>query len=159
MDVIQVYSEATSSAAQALAAMVQVESIAKEIEQAEDEAKRKSMIMWIVTAVLFAVPWIGEELALLVDFTALARALAMAGVAGNLGLDVYSIVEDPDSAFMVVMGWLVGAGGVATLSRDSDSFTRMAAKRQAELWQLTGMGSIVKDTAQDIQIIAKSCKL
>lgn len=30
---------------------------------------------------------------------------------------------------MVVLGWLVGAGGVAALGRDADSFARMAAKR------------------------------
>jgi hypothetical protein len=139
--------------------MAQVESIAKEIQQEEDEAKKRNMILWIVTAVLFAVPWIGEEVASAIDFTALARGLAMAGVAGNLGLDVFSIVEQPDSGYMVVMGWLVGAGGVGALTRDADSFAQMAAKREADIAELTRLGSVVQNTARDIQTIAKACKL
>lgn len=158
LDVIQVYSTATSSAAQALQAMDTVETIAKDIDEAESDEKKKNMILWIVTAVLLFVPYVGEEIFAALDFTALASAMAMAGVAGGLGLDVYTIVEDPESAYMVVMGWLVGAGGVAALDRDADSFARMAAKRASSISELTDLGTIAEDVASDIKSIALSCE-
>lgn len=68
---------------------------AKDIEQAEADEKKKNMILWIVTAVLLFVPYVGEEVAAALDLTALASALSMASVAGGLGLDIYTIVEDP----------------------------------------------------------------
>ena len=58
---------------------------------------------------------------------------------------------------MVVMGWLLGAGGVTALSRDADSFATMAAKRAENLDSLTDLGSIVDDTADQIQTILESC--
>ncbi|KAK3934606.1 hypothetical protein QBC46DRAFT_413761 [Diplogelasinospora grovesii] len=81
IDAVQVYQTAVSSAAQALVAMDQVETLAKEIEAAESAAKQKEMIMWIVTAALSFVPFVGEEVATAVDLASLARALSMVSTA------------------------------------------------------------------------------
>lgn len=83
-----------------------IEMIAKDIEHAQSDDKKKDMILWIVTAVLLFVPYLGEAIFAGLHFTVLANALAMAGVAVGLGLDVYTIVEDPGSAYMVVIHWL-----------------------------------------------------
>ncbi|ORY63528.1 glycosyl hydrolase family 71-domain-containing protein [Pseudomassariella vexata] len=63
--------------------------------------------------------------------------------------DIYTIVEDPDSAPMAIMGMLVDAGGVALAARDAEGFATMASLRR-------GMGEGVEEQATLIQKITRS---
>jgi hypothetical protein len=53
--------------------------------------------------------------------TALSTAMVLTGEAANLGTWIYSIVRDPDSATMVVMGWLFG---IKSLLRNGINFNK-----------------------------------
>lgn len=153
LDTVQVYGLAVSMASQAVLAMEQV----KAIGQTQEDEDKKSLIGWIVTAVLMLVPFIGEEAAAAAGLSSMARAIALAGGAANLGYDIDTVVGQPSSAPFLILGWLLGAGGVAKLDRNSDSFAKMAKERQSMTDQIAKLGSIVDDTATTIQKITRSC--
>lgn len=153
LDTVQVYALAVSMASQAIQAMNEVKAIGK--TQKEEDKNR--LIGWIVTAVLVIVPFVGEEAAAAAGLTLVARAIALAGGAANLGYDIDTIVGDPRSAPFLIFGWLLGAGGVAKLDRNSDSFAKMAAARKGMTDEIAKLGSIVDDTATTIQKITRSC--
>ncbi|KAL5363079.1 hypothetical protein BJX96DRAFT_186568 [Aspergillus floccosus] len=72
-----------------------------------------------------------EAGALAAGATTLARVAAIAGETANTAFSIYTIVEDPDSALLTLMGMLVGAGGVTAAFRDAASFTKMAKVRKS----------------------------
>lgn len=153
IDTVQVYALAVSMASQAVLAMEQVKAIGK--TQKEEEKNR--LIGWIVTAVLMIVPFVGEEAAALAGLSSAARAIALAGGAANLGYDISVVAGQPGSAPFLIMGWLMGAVGVARLDRNAESFSKMAAARKGMTSEISKLGSIVDDTATRIQKITRSC--
>lgn len=153
LDTVQVYALAVSMASQAILAMEQVKAIGK--TQKEEEKNR--LIGWIVTAVLMIVPFVGEEAAAAAGLASAARAIAIAGGAANLGYDISVVVGEPGSAPFLILGWLMGAGGVARLDRNAESFSKMAATRKGMTDEISKLGSIVDDTANTIQKITRSC--
>ena len=75
-----------------------------------DDEKRKSLILTILGAVLFVLPFIGEAAGTVGGLAAtLGRIAVIASDAGQVGLGIYDIVEDPLSAPMAIIG-ILGAG-------------------------------------------------
>lgn len=82
----------------------------KLVEQADDikKAEREAFILNFIPGLLFFIPTLGSA-AGAVGMGALRDILSLIGTVGEAGLLVYSIVEDPDSAFMAVFAGLAGA--------------------------------------------------
>lgn len=127
-DVVQVMSVPVFLLVQAVDGMEQVKVLASKQEE-EDREKRKNFILEIVGALLFVVPFIGEEAAMAAGLTSLARAVTIIGEVGNAAMGVYSVVDDPSSALFAVMGMLFGVRGIAKSGRDGKGFRDMADKR------------------------------
>lgn len=156
LDSVDVYSLPVSMAAQALDAMREV----KDIGETEKEEEMKMIIGIIVMAILAVVPFVGEAAASGMGLATLARTIAIAGEAANAGYDIYTIVEDPDSAPMAVFGMLLGAGGVATSFRSADNFETMGARtRTLRAADMSALGTRVKGDSDIINGLVRSCKV
>ncbi|KAL6879440.1 hypothetical protein HDV57DRAFT_518136 [Trichoderma longibrachiatum] len=110
------------------------------------------MIAKFVGAVLFFVPLVGE--AVDASMAAIRSALEMVKVAGEAGLLTYSIVKDPDNAFMAVFSTLAGAG----LSRES--WSRAAKERRGmKVEDAAKLGSVKTELDKIDTARGGSCKL
>jgi hypothetical protein len=89
---------------QAIASMEKVVKTANQISKAQ----RAAFIFDFVGALLFFIPVIGSA-ASSAAMAPLRAVLSLIGAAGETGLLVYGIVEDPDSAFMAIFAALSGA--------------------------------------------------
>jgi hypothetical protein len=74
-----------------------------------EEAERKESILNFISGLLFFIPFVGSAIGS-VGVSSLRSILSLIGAAGETGLLVYGIVEDPESALMAVFGLLAGAG-------------------------------------------------
>ncbi|KAK4247528.1 hypothetical protein C7999DRAFT_14472 [Corynascus novoguineensis] len=131
-DVVQVMSVPVFMLAEAVEGMKEAKQLGEEQEKwEEEEARRKAkdLILTIVGAVLFVVPFVGEVGAMLAGATTLARIALIAGETANLAFGIYGMVDDPDSALMGVLGMMFGLGGVTRVGRTPKGFKDMAAKR------------------------------
>lgn len=157
-DVVQVMSVPVFLLVQTVDGMEQVKVLAEKQEE-EDREKRKNFILEIVGALLFVVPFIGEEAAMAAGLTSLARAVTIIGEVGNAAFGVYAVVDDPGSAMFAVMGMLFGVRGIAKSARDGKGFRDMADKRAG--WadaDIAKLGKGFKDRNDKLQSIVKVCR-
>ena len=97
----------------AITLMTEVKDLAKKI----NAENTKNLILKIVEAVLMLIPFVGGALgAIGKTGAALARFLTAIDVAGNAGLGIYSIVEDPAMAPVAIFMMLVGGLGTYVYS-------------------------------------------
>lgn len=145
---------ADASALPALTMAVSVQNMEKVAEQADEIKKqeREELIANFIGAVLFFIPFVGE--AVDASMVAIRSALEMAEAAGEAELLAYSIVQDPDNAFMVVFSTLAGAG----LSRES--WSRAASERRGMKDEdIAKLGSIKDDLDKMNDVHGGLCKL
>ncbi|KAL6907356.1 glycoside hydrolase family 18 protein [Trichoderma evansii] len=88
-------------------AVESMEKVVKEADQIKKE-EREEMIANFIGAILFFIPFVGE--AVDSSMVAIRSALEIAEAAGEAGLLAYSIVQDPNNAFMAVFITLAGVG-------------------------------------------------
>jgi chitinase len=156
-DVIQVISVPVFLLEQAIEGMGKAKELADKQEEMDRDAQ-KNLILTIVGAVLFIVPFAGAGGAAALGATSLARVLLIIGEAANIAYTVYGVVDDPDSALMAVMGLLMGAAGATRGPRTPTGFKDMATKR-AKLTSTASLGSGFKTKDDTLQrIITTTCK-
>lgn len=149
-DVAQVLSLPVFAIIQAIDSMAEVKRIGQKIEDEE----KANLIINIVSAVLFFVPFAGEGAAVAFGSANLARAVATAVWAGEGALAIYDIVNNPESAPMALIGLFAG-GSI----RGSTQFTKWANFRRSKSGDLSGMGKTFKAYEDRFQgLMAKSCK-
>lgn len=119
---VQAFSVPVFMLSQAVQSMAQVKTIG---DNAAAEAK-KNLILEILGAVLFVVPFVGEGLGALADVAAISRIGELIGEAGNAALTVAGIVADPSSAPLQILGYFFRPGG----ARDEESMEAMASERE-----------------------------
>jgi chitinase len=128
--------------------------MAKELADKQEEMDRdaqKNLILTVVGAVLFIVPFAGAGGA------AAQGATSLAGVF-HIAYTVYGVVDDPDSALMAVMALLMGAAGATHGPRTPAGFKDMETKR-AKLTGTASLGSGFKTRDDTLQrIITITCK-
>ncbi|KAL7783620.1 glycoside hydrolase family 18 protein [Trichoderma ceciliae] len=145
---------ADASALPALTMAFSVESMEKVAKQADEIKKqdREELIANFIGTVLFFIPFVGE--AVDASMVAIRSALEMAEAAGEAGLLAYSIVQDPDNAFMAVFSTLAGAG----LSREP--WSRTASERRGMKDEdIAKLGSIKDDLDKMNDARGGMCKL
>ena len=119
----------------AVEGMKQIVKVAQEIKKKE----REELILGFVTAFLFFIPIVGEA-AGSAGLSAARSLIALVGAAGDAGLTLYSIIEDPSNAFMSVFSYLAGAGVGRT------GFSKAASARRAMTSDdIKKLGSVKKD--------------
>ncbi|KAI1852620.1 hypothetical protein JX266_002161 [Neoarthrinium moseri] len=131
-DVVQVLSVPVFMLGEAVEGMREAKELGEDQEDWEEEQARekaKQLILTIVGAVLFVVPFVGEVGAVLAGAATLARIALIAGETANLAFGIYGMVDDPDSALMGVLGMMFGLGGITKVGRNPKGFKDMAAKR------------------------------
>lgn len=90
--------------------------------------------------------------------TTLARSCAIAGEAGNAGLAIYDTVKDPQSAFVNIIGSLIGVGSVAKAVRDGPGLASVAKLRQGmKASEVASLGQIFKSNSDVLDSIMKAC--
>ncbi|KAH7116609.1 putative glycosyl hydrolase, family 18 [Dactylonectria estremocensis] len=148
-DLVDAASLPALTIAQALESMEKVVEEAKKIAKAEREA----MIANFIGGILFFIPIVGE-VAAASSMTAIQAALQMVEAAGEAGLMAYSIVQDPDNAFMTVFSTLAGAG----LGRENWG-KAATARRDMKDADVKKLGSI-KDDLDTINLLrGGSCRI
>ncbi|UKZ82482.1 hypothetical protein TrVFT333_010271 [Trichoderma virens FT-333] len=143
-----------AAALPALTVAVAVDSMEKVVKAADKIKKeeREEMIANFIGGVLFFIPFVGE--AVDASMVAIRSALEMIEVAGEAGLLAYSIVLDPDNAFMAVFSTLAGAG----LSRES--WSKAANERRSmKDGDVAKLGSIKDDLDKINTVRGGMCKI
>ncbi|RYP70495.1 hypothetical protein DL771_005432 [Monosporascus sp. 5C6A] len=162
-DVVQVMSVPVFMLGEAVEGMKEAKELGEDQEKWEDEQARdkaKQLVLTIVGAVLFVVPFVGEIGAVLAGAATLARIALIAGETANLAFGIYGMVDDPESALMGVLGMMFGLGGITKVGRNPKGFKDMAAKR-ADLRTSGGISKIGGNfQARDdiLQDIVKFCR-
>ena len=150
-DVVQVYSVPVFMLAQAVDSMAQV----KDIGEQEQESEEKNLILLIVSAVLFFVPFVGEAGLALAGFTTMSRVIGMLGELANGALTVYDIVQDPKSAPLAIIGGLLGLAG-PTIPRTPKGLGDLAKIRRG--MKASDFGDLFKKNDDVLQKIIGACK-
>lgn len=87
--------------------MRDVVSMGREIEEQE----KKLFIATLLMAIFFVIPLLGEGLGAL-GMGTLGRVFAALGELGDIGQDIYGIVDDPKSAPLAIFGLIAGGAGL-----------------------------------------------
>lgn len=83
-------------------AVKQMSDIVDEVNRWEEE-KRKNIILAFLTAIFFFIPIAGEVLGSIAALANIGRVIATLGAAGELALDIYSIVDDKDNLPLAIL--------------------------------------------------------
>lgn len=134
----------------------QIEEI-KKIGGEVEEAKKKELILNIVSIVLVVIPFVGEATAALGGAVAIARAAFVIGEVGNVALSVYEIVDNPESAPFAILGIIGTASAIRTKGVRKAFSEAAGARRALSADKMKAFGeAFVKKDAQ-VQRILKSC--
>jgi hypothetical protein len=154
-DVIEVLVMPASLAVQASEAMAQVAIIGEE----EEEAERKSLIITIFSAILFALPVVGEGLGVATStiLRTIGRLITLVGATGDGALSAYSIYEDPKNAPLAILAILSnGAGGLGRTPESMKNLGRLRRGMSAD--DLPKLGKTFKENDDIIQKMVKACR-
>ncbi|KAL4861961.1 hypothetical protein BDV12DRAFT_203498 [Aspergillus spectabilis] len=83
--------------------MQSIVEIAEEIE----EAKAKSILFAFLSAIFFFVPVVGEVMGAISSLANIGRIVSLLGAAGNVALDVYTILDDPENAPLAIFSLIL----------------------------------------------------
>jgi chitinase len=151
-DLMDVLSVPVYMLTDAVAAMKAVKAMGTDIEK----AKKKDLIMNILTGIMFLIPFLGGALgAAGRTGVQLARMFFAIELGGSAALGVYEMLEDPDSAPVAIVGMLLGAVGLRTPRR----YGEMAAGRRKLQGAASGrMGDTWKSVDPQLQrILGNKC--
>ena len=161
-DVVQVFSVPIFMLSEAIEGMKSAKQMGADEEKWEEQEARdkaKKLILTIIGAVLFAVPFLGEIGAAIAGASTLARFALIAGEVANAAFGIYEMVDNPDSAVMGMLGMMFGLGSIVKAARTPKGFSEMAAKR-AELRTSGGVskiGGMFQKRDDLLQSIIKRC--
>ncbi len=157
-DIIQTLSIPVFMMAQAIEAMENVKVLGQKQED-EDAQAKKDFILGIVGAVLCFIPFVGEEAAALAGMASLAKVISIAGEVANTGFAIFDTVNDPSSAFMNLVGSIMGIRGVVKEARDAEGFAKMSKDaRGLRAGDISKLGKSFKQKDDLLQSIVSVCK-
>ncbi|KAL2831314.1 hypothetical protein BJY01DRAFT_240141 [Aspergillus pseudoustus] len=83
--------------------MQSIVDVAEEIE----EAKAKAILFAFLGAIFFFVPVLGEVMGTISSLASIGRIVALLGAAGNVVVDVYTILDDPENAPLAIFSLIL----------------------------------------------------
>lgn len=124
----------------------------KTIGKKEEKEMQLELTLEILGIIFAFIPFLDE---LTPEIEGLDLVLSAVDVAGNVALGIQSIIADPESAPMEILG-LLTAGG----TRDEDEFASMAnTRRGISDNDIAKIGTSFKTLDKDLQnIVSKVCK-
>ncbi|KAL3476202.1 hypothetical protein BJX99DRAFT_258716 [Aspergillus californicus] len=150
-DTVDALSSAVLSIHQALESMAEVVDVAEEIEEEE----KKEMMLLFLSAFLILTPIGGELLSAISGMATIGRIVTMAGQGALVGLDIYTVVEDPSSAPFVIFGYILQVGAL----RDATKVRNAAvARRGMKQEDVDKMGAVFSRGMGKINTLMKICK-
>lgn len=154
-DPMEVLVMPASLAVQASEAMVQV----AKIGQKEIEEEKKTLIITILSAVLFALPFVGEGFAVAggTILISIGRIITFVGAAGDSALSAYTIYEDPKNAPIAIFSILTdGAGG---LGRTPEQMSHAGGiRRGMPSEDVPKLGTVFKENDDLVRNMVKYCR-
>jgi hypothetical protein len=118
------------------------------------EEEKKNLIITIISALLFLIPFVGEFAAMAAGAATVARMIAMAGMIGNAAFTIADVVANPENAAMAIMG-LLSAGRV----RKPRDFADLGAARRAQTkFDVSKMGTTFKKHDDSLQKVLGNCR-
>ncbi|KAL3430403.1 hypothetical protein BDV09DRAFT_189290 [Aspergillus tetrazonus] len=102
--------------------------IAEEIE----EAKAKAILFAFLGAIFFFVPVIGEVMGAVSSLASIGRIVSLLGAPGNVALDVYTILEEPENAPLAIFS-LVGQTARARREMPASDVAKLGDRLSARL--------------------------
>ncbi|KAL0935697.1 chitinase [Colletotrichum truncatum] len=149
-DVVQVLSVPIFLLAQAVDSMEEAKKKGGEIIQQEREA----LILGIISALLFFIPFVGEFAAMAAGAATVGRMIALAGLLGNTAFTIHDIVGNPENAAMAIMALL--SGGRVRKPKD---FVDLGAARRAQTNSgIKRMGPTFKKHDDSLQKVLGNCR-
>lgn len=134
---------------QAIESMQKVKDIGEDVAEKE----KQTLIMLIITAIFFLLPFAGPALAANGAITA-GRIISMLVVGGEVALGMKEIVENKDAAPFVILGLLLGGVGWRI---PSNLGTMVKARKGIKAADIAKMGSTFKAHDDILQNIVRSC--
>ncbi|RFU75486.1 glycoside hydrolase family 18 [Trichoderma arundinaceum] len=136
--------------ASAIEKMALVETIADKIE----EEKRKAFILAFLSAIFLIIPIIGEVVGSIAELADVGAILSMLGAAGNAGMDIYTIVDDPHNAPLAIFDLVLSPlalGDIAKINKAANIRRGMKAEDVAKL------GDSVKSRMDTVEKVKGKC--
>ncbi|KAL6825858.1 hypothetical protein J3E69DRAFT_380961 [Trichoderma sp. SZMC 28015] len=127
-----------------------VESIADKIE----EENTKAIILGFLTAIFLFIPIVGEIVGTVAELADVAVIVGLIGAAGNAGMDIYTIVDDPDNALLAIFDLILSPlalEDVVKISRAAEIRRGMTGDEVAKL------GDYIKSMMDTIEKVKGKC--
>jgi len=153
-DAVQVLSVPVYMISDAVTSMEKVKEIGGQIQ----EAKKKDLILTIISSILMIIPFIGGAVGGLGRAgAAIARMVSAVEVAADAGLSIYELIDDPESAPMAIVGLVMGGAGAAMSSAKQFNELATLRKNMPDAAKAK-MGATWKDQDPKVQnIMNRSC--
>ncbi|KAH7633846.1 hypothetical protein B0T09DRAFT_372316 [Sordaria sp. MPI-SDFR-AT-0083] len=135
-----------------------VESMKQVVEAADEinKQRKKQMILFFLMAFLFLIPIGGSAIGAIGGLANLGRIVAMAGEAAMIGLDIYSVTQDPSQAPFLIFGNILSVGA---LKNPVKMNTAAAARRAMGPDDISRLGEIVtKGLGKIATVVSKVCR-
>ncbi|KAL2813996.1 hypothetical protein BJX63DRAFT_431632 [Aspergillus granulosus] len=102
-DLVDAVSMPVMMVSDAVENMLSIVEVAEEIE----EAKAMGILFAFLSAIFFFVPVVGEVISGVTSLVNVGRIISLLGTAGNIALDVYTVLEDPENAPLAIFGLIL----------------------------------------------------
>jgi hypothetical protein len=148
-DLVDAASIPAYSAVEAVEAMEKIAEKADELKKKE----REEMILNFIMGILFFIPVAGSA-AGAAGLTAVRSMLRLIGAAGEAGMLVHDLIEDPQNAFVTIFSYLAGAGVGRGGFKNAASARRGMSSREFE-----SLGNVRVKLDKLTSIRGSSCKI
>nr|WMS58911.1 chitinase POCH-4/2021 [Penicillium ochrochloron] len=153
-DIIDAVSVPILMIVSAVEEMAKVETIAANITAEEKKAKEEEIIGGFVAGILFLIPVAGEVLGPIDGLAEMAAVLRIAGTAGNAGMAVADIVQDPSNVALDIMNIVLVAGSLAD---DLKVAKAASVRRTMKETDIAKLGDRVTAGLQSVEKVVGKC--
>ncbi|KAJ5156895.1 glycoside hydrolase family 18 protein [Penicillium canariense] len=154
MDIIDAVSMPVLIIVSAVEEMATVETIAANITAEEKKAKEEEIIGGFLAGILFLIPVAGEVLGPIDGLAEMATVLRIAGTAGNTGMAVADIVQDPSNVALDIMNIVLVAGSLAD---DLEVAKPASLRRTMKETDIAKFGDRVTTGLQSVEKVVGKC--
>ncbi|KAH6603443.1 glycoside hydrolase family 18 [Trichoderma cornu-damae] len=128
--------------------------LVKKIAEKIDEERQKAFILAFLSAIFLFIPIIGEIAGAIGELADVGAILSMIGAAGNAGLDIYTIVDDPKNAPLAIFDLVLSPLALGDISK-----VKMAAqiRRGMRAEDVAKLGKSVESRMDTIDKVIGKC--
>ncbi|KAK3360576.1 killer toxin alpha/beta [Lasiosphaeria hispida] len=132
-----------------------IKTIADTIDEMEEE-KRKNIILAFLSAILFFVPVIGEIASSIAALATIGRVIAILGTAGQVALDIYSVVDSKGNDPLDIFGLVLAPLAIFDVVRIGKAAARARGMTDNDIGKL---GKNIQGKMDLVRKTNSACKL